>query len=114
MHKHYFLDLVERVIATFVETYIGAVVVLPGDVWQSRNWKIAVGSSIAATVKAIVASRVGNNNSASLVPVAGAAGGAAGAAVGGEIGSSVGGILGGVGDAIGNIFRGNKEEDKND
>lgn len=106
MKKRYFLDLIERVIATFVETYIGAVVVLPGGMWAAHNWQIALAGSIAATVKSILASRVGDKDTASLIPVMGGAGGAAGAAVGGEIGSSAGGILGGVGDLIHNIFKG--------
>jgi hypothetical protein len=111
MNKHYFLDLLERTIATFVETYVAAVVVLPGDIWAAKNWKIAVGGALASTVKSIFASRVGDKSNASLIPAAAAAGGAAGAAAGGEIGSAVGGTLGGVGDLIGGIVREKESED---
>lgn len=101
MSKHYFLDLIERVISTFVEVYIGAVVVLPGGMWATHNWQIALAGSIAATVKAIVASRVGDKNTASIIPIAGATGAAAGSAVGSGIGTTIGGIL----DPIVNLFR---------
>lgn len=104
MNRRYFLDLAERVLATFIETYIAAVVLLPGDVWNSNNWKVAVGGAIAATVKSVLASRVGDKGTASLVPVAAAGGAAAGGAVGGAVGSSVGGVLGGIGDLLGGIF----------
>lgn len=111
MKNRYFLDLIERVIATFLETYVAAVVLLPGDIWNANNWKVAVGGAIAATVKSVLASRVGDKDTASLVPVAAAGGAAAGGAVGAGIGSSVGGVLGGIGDLIGNIFH---KGDKND
>lgn len=111
MTKHYFLDLIERVLATFVETYIAAVVLLPGDIWQAKNWQLALGGAIASTVKSIVAGRIGNKGNASLVPAASAAGGAAGAAAGAGVGSSVGGVLGGLGDLIGGIFhKGDKHD----
>jgi hypothetical protein len=108
MSKGYIIDLSERVVSTFVVTYIGAVTVLPGGIWSAHNWQISLAAAAGSTVKGLVAKQIGNKNSASLAPnvLGGAAGGAAGAALGGAVGSAVGGVAGGLGQAVEDVVQG--------
>lgn len=59
-------DLAERAVATFAQAYVAAAVVLPGEFFDSESLKVAVGAAILSVFKAVAASKVGNEDSASL------------------------------------------------
>lgn len=60
-------DAVERAISTAAQALLGAGVVLDGSFFSSNNLKIAGAAAIASILKAIVATRVGDSESAGLV-----------------------------------------------
>lgn len=60
-------DAIERIVASFAGALLSAGVLLPGDFFDSNNLKVALGAALVALLKALVASRVNNPDSASLV-----------------------------------------------
>jgi hypothetical protein len=60
-------DALERAISTAAQALLGAGVVLDGSFFSSNNLKIAGAAAIASILKAIVATRVGDPESAGLV-----------------------------------------------
>lgn len=60
-------DSLERAISTAAQALLGAGVVLDGSFFSSDNLKIAGAAAIASVLKAIVATRVGDSESAGLV-----------------------------------------------
>lgn len=60
-------DALERAISTAAQALLAAGVVLDGTFFSSDNLKIAGAAAIAAILKAIVATRVGDPESAGLV-----------------------------------------------
>lgn len=60
-------DALERAISTAAQALLAANVVLDGSFFSSDNLKIAGAAAIAAILKAIVASKVGDGDNASLV-----------------------------------------------
>lgn len=60
-------DALERAISTSAQALIGAGVVLDGSYFSSTNLKIAGFAGLASILKAIVATKIGNKDSASLV-----------------------------------------------
>lgn len=60
-------DALERAISTAAQALLGAGVVLDGGFFSSDNLKIAGAAAIASVLKAIVATKVGDKESAGLV-----------------------------------------------
>lgn len=60
-------DALERAISTAAQALLGAGVVLDGSFFSSDNLKIAGAAAIASILKALVATKVGNPESAGLV-----------------------------------------------
>lgn len=60
-------DALERAISTAAQALLGAGVVLDGSFFSSNNLKIAGAAAVASVLKAIVATRVGDSESAGLV-----------------------------------------------
>lgn len=58
-------DAAERVIVTFAQAYISSAVIL-GEILDFDALKIAAGAAVLSFFKAIVASRIGDEDSASL------------------------------------------------
>lgn len=58
-------DAAERVVVTFAQGYISAAVVL-GGILDYDALKVAAGAAVLSFFKAIVASKIGNEDSASL------------------------------------------------
>jgi hypothetical protein len=104
----YALDLTERVASTFAAaflSYLGAH--FSNDAFKHiALWEGAAGAGGAAAIsllKGLLAKKVGNSQSASILPAA--LGGAAGAAVGGAVGTVVGDTVGGVGQAVNDVLK---------
>jgi hypothetical protein len=104
----YVLDLSERVASTFGAaflSYLGAHFTTE-DFRHVTLWQGAAGAGGAAAIsllKGLLAKKVGNPQSASILPAA--LGGAAGAAVGGAVGTVVGDTVGGVGQAVDEVLK---------
>ena len=60
-------DALERAISTAAQALLGAGVVLDGSFFSSDNLKIAGAAAIASILKALVATRIGDKESAGLV-----------------------------------------------
>lgn len=71
MTKQYLKDLVERVLTTFVGAFLGAVTVTNAADWGSLSmWQSAAaagGAAVISLLKGLLASRVGDKSTASLV-----------------------------------------------
>lgn len=100
MSSQYFWDLVERVIATFVQATAAALAVNGG--WSVNALKIGAAAGGLAVLKGVAAGRIGDPQTAGVLPAA--VGGAAGAAVGGAVGTVVGDVVQSVGQAVGDIL----------
>lgn len=61
-------DALERVIWTAAQALLATGVVLDGGFFSHTNLKVAGAAAVAAALKAIVASRVGDNDSAASLP----------------------------------------------
>lgn len=61
-------DVVERVVWTFAQAFLGAIVALDGAVLSDTNLKIAGGAALVSLLKGIVASQIGNKESAASLP----------------------------------------------
>lgn len=64
--KKFFVDLLERTLASFAQAYVAAQAVLPGDLLDIVALKVAIGASILAILKGVAATKTGDNESASL------------------------------------------------
>lgn len=60
-------DAIERAISTAAQALLGAGVVLDGSFFSSDNLKIAGAAAVASILKALVATKVGDSESAGLV-----------------------------------------------
>lgn len=60
-------DALERAISTAAQALLGAGVVLDGSFFSSNNLKIAGAAAIASILKALVAKKVGDSETAGLV-----------------------------------------------
>lgn len=61
-------DAAERVVWTFAQALLGAGVVLDGGFFGGDNIKVAGAAAVASLLKAIVATRVGDSDSAASIP----------------------------------------------
>jgi hypothetical protein len=90
-------DIAERVLWTAAQAYAAAVVVLPGGIWSSANWKVAAGAALISLVKGFAASRLtGDPGTAATLP----ASVTATAQVAGEV---VGTVVGETGQVLGEV-----------
>ena len=68
----FWVDLAERALATFVQAFVAALLVVPGaDLTDGGLLRTAAAGGIAAglsAVKSVLASRVGDRDSAALLP----------------------------------------------
>ena len=71
--KEWAIDAGERIVATFVVAFLGALLVVPPP-WNEKVWQAAAFAGVVAAldvVKVIAASFIGSPDSASLVPSVG-------------------------------------------
>lgn len=60
-------DATERIVASFAGALLSAGAILPGDFWNLKNLEVAGGAALVSLLKALVATRVNDPDSASLV-----------------------------------------------
>lgn len=60
-------DALERAISTAAQALLGAGVVLDGSFFSTTNLKVAAAAAVASILKALVAKKVGDPESAGLV-----------------------------------------------
>lgn len=70
MTKRFFIDVLERSIWTFIQTFLGVWVAFfdanTDGFFNGETLKAAVVAAVVAVAKGLIASRIGNPNSASL------------------------------------------------
>lgn len=60
-------DALERAVSTAAQALLGAGIVLDGSFFSSNNLKVAAAAAVASVLKSIVATQVGDKESAGLV-----------------------------------------------
>jgi hypothetical protein len=68
MGKKFFFDIIERTAWTFVQAFVGAVIILPGGIITPRNWAIGLSAGALSLGKGILATRMGSRDSAATLP----------------------------------------------